>query len=104
MVILTKMGLVIVIIALMTACAITHPIDSQPAMVYQAVDIGDKLHIHTKDNTLITLDFIEVTPEEIVGARERVLFDDIVKIEKQDNPWQFLWQEIHNPFQRLVEQ
>jgi hypothetical protein len=96
---ITKIVLVSIVFALMTACATTRPIDFQPSMIYQEVDIGDTLRIYTKENTVITLDFVEVTPQAIVGARERVLFDDIVKIEKQDNPWQFVWQGIYNPFQ-----
>jgi hypothetical protein len=87
-----KIALVSIVFALMTACATTRPIDSQPSMIYQEVDIGDTLRIYTKENTVITLDFVEVTSQAIVGAREFVLFDDIVKIEKQNNPWQFVWQ------------
>ena len=71
----------------LSACTTTmQVIKPTPAEVYQQVNIGDTIRVHTQDHTIITFDFVEVTPQAIVGARERIPFTEIIKIEKPVTP------------------
>ena len=76
--ILTLIGLVS-----LSACTTTmQVIKPTPDEVYQQFTLGDTIKVHTQDHTIITFDFVEVTPQAIVGARERIPFTDIIQIEK----------------------
>ncbi|NJO16319.1 MAG: hypothetical protein HC877_11385 [Thioploca sp.] len=69
----------------LSACTTTmQVIKPTPAEVYQQVNIGDTIKVYTQNHTIITFDFVEVTPQAIVGARERIPFTEIIKIEKPE--------------------
>jgi hypothetical protein len=76
-------------LAFLNACTTTmQVIKPTPDEVYQQFTLGDTIKVHTQDHTTITFDFVEVTPQAIIGARERIPFTEITKIEKpQTQSW-----------------
>ncbi|BAP57375.1 hypothetical protein THII_3078 [Thioploca ingrica] len=69
----------------LSACTTTmQVIKPTPREIEQNFTIGDTIKVHTQDHTIITFDFVEVTPTAIVGARERIPFTEIIKIEKPE--------------------
>jgi hypothetical protein len=67
----------------LSACSTTmQVVKPTPTEIYQQFTIGDTIKVYTQDHTIITFDFVEVTPQAIVGARERIPFTEIIKIER----------------------
>jgi hypothetical protein len=58
-------------------------IELTPKAVQHHFEKGDIIKVYTTDNTIITFEVIEITEEAIVGARETISFQDIVRIEKE---------------------
>ena len=55
-----------------------------PNEVNANFEIGEVIKVYTKDDTIITFKVVEITSDAIVGAREKVPFTEIVKIEKEE--------------------
>lgn len=68
----------------LAACTTMHPIHPSPQEVQKHFTTGDIIRVSTKDETHITFEVVEVTDEAIVGVHERIPFQEIVKIEKEE--------------------
>lgn len=75
----------LIVLIAVSACTTTmQVIKPTPREIEQNFTIGDTIKVHTQDHTTITFDFVEVTPTTIIGARERIPFTEIIKIEKPE--------------------
>jgi hypothetical protein len=87
--------LLLITTLILPSCATLRTLKPTPESVYQQVDVGDTIRVHTKDHTRITFEVIEVTPIAIVGTRETIPFTEILKVEKLElpMPWRKRWGE-----------
>jgi hypothetical protein len=72
------------VILAVSACTTMRAIEPSFKAVKNNFETGDMIKVYTKDNTIITLEVVEVTEDAIVGARESIPFKEITNIEKQE--------------------
>lgn len=74
----------LVFIACLSACTTMRSIPPLPKEVNANFEIGEVIRVYTKDDTIITFKVVEITSNAIVGAREKIPFTEIVKVEKEE--------------------
>jgi len=64
------------------ACTHLRPLEPTAKVVKNNFTTGDMIKVYTRDETIITFEVVEITEEAIIGAREKIAFKDLLKIEK----------------------
>jgi hypothetical protein len=72
------------IIVCLNACTTMRSIPPLPKEVNANFEIGDVIKVYTKDDTIITFKVVEITSDTIVGAREKIPFTEVIKVEKEE--------------------
>ena len=65
------------------SCAPTyHPVYPEPVNIKTIIKTGDTVKVTTKDNKEYEFIVVEITEDAIVGETEKLLFEDINKLQK----------------------
>ena len=74
---------IIIISFLAYSCAPTYtPVYPEPVNIKTIIKTGDTVKVTTKDNKEYEFIVVEITEDAIVGETEKVLFEDINKLQK----------------------
>ena len=74
---------IIIITFLAYSCAPTYsPVNPEPVNIKTIIKPGESVKVTTKDNKEYEFIVVEITEDAIVGETEKVLFEDINKLQK----------------------